>query len=437
MSEEKLICVSNGRQVGELIYLTRNNSVSFKYNHDWLNGEASHPVSLGLPMSHLSYSGEKVTNFLWGLLPDDPKTLQRWGKEHQVSANNAFRLLWHRGEDCAGNVQFIQPDQVSKFKKTVTRASYDKLTLDELNEMLEDLVEAARSNAPAGHADEGKFSLAGVQPKVALYYDEEKKVWGRPLNNTPTSHILKPQANDYVNFAVNEHFCVTLARKVGMAVTQSSILENSTIPTIVIKRYDRAQVGGALTRIHQEDFCQALGIHPDFKYENDGGPTALEAFRLIERTSSRPDEDMRRFFQALVFNWIISGTDAHAKNYSLLIGAENEVRMAPLYDLASHLYYQDRIHLKKQKLAMKIGGEYRTWRIGRRQWEKLIAEIPREAEVSLRSINLLINDVENQVTATVNELTAQGLKKTVVRKLGTVVRARCRDLKTSSSCNVV
>jgi serine/threonine-protein kinase HipA len=430
MTAEKLICISNGKRVGELVYKAKEDRVQFEYESSWLQSDENHPISLSLPLSNFKYSGHKVTNFLWGLLPDSPRTLERWGKLHHVSHNNVFRLLWHYGKDCAGNIQFIQPEKVSEFEKPLSRADYDRLSKKQLDVILKNLVIAEKSNAPAGYPDEGKFSLAGAQPKVALYFDEDTNVWGKPTGNTASTHILKPQASSYNDFAINEHFCNTLARKVGLLVTKSFVIQAGRIPTIVVERYDRLMVNGILRRIHQEDICQALGLHPNQRYENWNGPTAIDVFKLIENSSSSADRDMRTFFNALVFNWIISGPDAHAKNYSLLIGINNEVRLAPLYDLATNLYYQDTTHIRKQKLAMKIGGEYLVWKIRKRQWEKLISEIPKEAEVSMRAVYLLINDVEEKLTVTVGELVGQGLKKSAVQKMGRVIRARCKELKT-------
>ena len=125
-----------------------------------------------------------------------------------------------------------------------------------------------------------------------------------------------------------------------------------------------------VARLHQEDFCQALSVHPAIKYQTDGGPGAKQIVEVIRtnvsshalaanspKFSFAAEHDVSKFIDALIFNWLIGGTDAHAKNYSLLIGGGGMVRLAPLYDIASILAYPD-IDPRKAKLAMKIGDRY-------------------------------------------------------------------------------
>ena len=143
---------------------------------------------------------------------------------------------------------------------------------------------------------------------------------------------------------------------------------------IVVERYDRVKVETRWARIHQEDMCQALGLHPTRKYESDGGPGARTIVELLRTQSSNPQDDVQSFADAMAFNWLIAGTDAHAKNFGLLLGGGGAVRLAPLYDLASILPYRT-ISLQKAKLAMKIGGEYRLSNIGLRSWHKFATEL--------------------------------------------------------------
>ena len=109
--------------------------------------------------------------------------------------------------------------------------------------------------------------------------------------------------------------------------------------------------------MHQEDLCQALGVPPSGKYENERGPSPSDIARLLRRSMPPriADAAVFRFVEALIWNWLIAGTDAHAKNYSLLL-ANDQVRLAPLYDIASALPYG--VHERKLRLAMKIGGDY-------------------------------------------------------------------------------
>lgn len=112
-----------------------------------------------------------------------------------------------------------------------------------------------------------------------------------------------------------------------------------------------------MRRVHQEDLCQALGYPPEKKYQHDGGPKPEQIVGLLRKVASplNADNAVKRFFDALVWNWIIGGTDAHAKNYSIMLAA-GEVRLAPMYDVASALPYGT--HERRLKFAMKIGGHY-------------------------------------------------------------------------------
>ena len=159
---------------------------------------------------------------------------------------------------------------------------------------------------------------------------------------------------------LNEHLCLDAAGRAGLVVARTRVERFGEESAIVIDRYDRRRVRDRLVRIHQEDIAQALSVHPAGKYQNEGGPDAREVARLL-RDVMPPrvaDEAVWRFFDALAWNWLIAGTDAHAKNYSLLL-ASGDVRLAPLYDVASALPYG--VHERKLRFAMKIGGDYRVY----------------------------------------------------------------------------
>ena len=123
-------------------------------------------------------------------------------------------------------------------------------------------------------------------------------------------------------------------------------------------RYDRRPTPhGEIARVHQEDLCQALGVPPERNYQNMGGPTPAEIASLLRAHSAQPDEDIERFRDALIYNWLIAGTDAHAKNYSLML-AGGQVRLAPLYDVCSFLPYRGDRPVGRIPLAMRIGRDY-------------------------------------------------------------------------------
>ena len=223
-----------------------------------------------MPTTPTLYTGRRVLNFLWGLLPDNARILDAWGRRFQVSPRNPIALLSHVGEDCAGAVQFVTEPRLAEVLESAKAAVRIRWLDDRaLAERIRDVV---GDGAAARTATEGQFSLAGAQAKIALYFDAGRSRWGVPSGRTPTTHILKPAANDFEGFAENEHFCLSLTRRMGLAAAYSEWQSIGGIPTLIVERYDRIQREGHWHRVHQEDCCQALGVHPDAKYENEGGP---------------------------------------------------------------------------------------------------------------------------------------------------------------------
>lgn len=400
----RLLAIVEGRSMGELSYDERRDSISFRYDEEWTSLRDSFPLSLSMPMANPLHRDAVVRPFIEGLLPDNDEVLARWGRRHHVSPRNPFRLLEFVGEDCAGAVQFVVPDRAERWDGSKARRKVVWLSEQELSERIQELKDDHSAMRRIG--DRGQFSLAGAQPKLGLYWDESNKRWGIPEGATPTTHILKPNVGDFEDYDRNEHFCLRLAKRIGLAAASSKIDTVGGIPVIVVERFDRTWKGRSLFRVHQEDMCQALGISPRSKYQREGGPSAKDIFSLIRDSSGRPRVDELRFLDAMIFNWLIKGTDAHAKNYGFLHAGDHQVRLAPLYDLSSYLPYEKPKEERKVRMAMKIGGEYAWWKIGPRQWETASREwgIERDlvfAHVCLISERLLVgcDDVRREMNA--------------------------------------
>jgi serine/threonine-protein kinase HipA len=271
------------------------------------------------------------------------------------------------------------------------------------------------SGATRRPADVGQFSLAGAQPKTALLLHEGR--WGLPEGRIPTSHILKPPAQrEFDGYAENEHFCLMLAKRFGIPTCDSQVVRFDDEVAICVKRYDRAFVQDRWVRIHQEDTCQSLGVMPQRKYQNEGGPSPTQIAELIRQHSSRPAEDVPRFAIALMFNWLIGGPDAHAKNYSLLLGGGGETRLAPLYDLSSVLPYSH-VQRQKLKLAMKIGSHYHWSRVRRQDWVTLARELKIDPTVVGGTLTIMASTIADEAATVARQMTAQGLDHPVVQRL--------------------
>ena len=308
-----------------------------------------------MPLAQPDHGDGPIRAFLWGLLPDNEQVLQRWARTYQVSAGNPFALLRHVGEDCAGAAQFVRTERVEFLM--AGKGEVQWLDEDEVAKRLRLL----RRDPTAWHTfDTGQFSLAGAQAKTALYYEPNTGQWGEPQGATPTTHILKPAVTGLDDHDLNEHLCLRAADLLGLPAASSYVGRFGSERVIVVERYDRLRRrDGAVSRVHQEDMCQALGRPPTSKYQNEGGPTPEQIITVLRENvfpASAATDAVNRFVDALAYNWIIGGTDAHAKNYSVLL-AGAQVRLAPLYDVASALAYDDR-YLPRLRMAMRIGGEF-------------------------------------------------------------------------------
>lgn len=369
MTGRDLVAVLEGRPVATVTEAAGR--VRLRY-HDHHRGTHATPLSVSLPTQLRDHTHRSVSAFLWGLLPDNDRVVRRWARTYQVSAASPVSLLSSPvGADCAGAVQFATPERIHEL--TDPAGTIDWLTEAEVAAKLRAL-EVDSSDWIGERIKAGHFSLAGAQSKVALRFDPVTDRWGAPHGSEPTSHILKPGIRDLEGHALNEHLCLAAARRLGLRAAVTTIERFEDQLAVSIRRFDRTLSDGRLVRVHQEDMCQALSIHPDAKYQQDGGPGASAIVGLLRDLlpPSKADDAVHRFLDGLLFNWLVGGTDAHAKNYGLLLSGP-QVRLAPLYDIASMLPYEhDPLQLR---LAMKVVGEYRFKAVHARHWYKLALEL--------------------------------------------------------------
>jgi serine/threonine-protein kinase HipA len=405
----ELVTLLDGKEIGRVHNDTRSR-LTFIYDDQWRNASEAYPLSLSMPIAAKEHGRAAVEAFLWGLLPDNEQVLARWAAKFQVSARNVFALISHVGEDCAGAVQFVTPERL----EAIRNGKEDKVEWLDESELAKRL-QLLREDHAAWRLprDTGQFSLAGAQPKTALLLQNDR--WGIPSGRIPTTHILKPPTGHFDGHAENEHICLMLARNLGLPAAQSKVRRFKDEVAIVVERYDRLQKGNDIIRVHQEDTCQALGIMPTKKYQNEGGPGAANIIELLSTYSTDRDTDLDTFVTALGFNWLIAGTDAHAKNYSLLLSGP-DVRLAPLYDIASILPYEE-VDLRKAKLSMKIGGEYKVELIGLRQWQKFARDVRTNADQLIEVLISMARHLPDEVAAARALAREEGLNNTLIDRL--------------------
>ncbi len=346
----KLDVYLNNDSIGTLEQ-DRYGQMSFAYGSDWLDDTRAMAISASLPLRREPYSQRKCRHFFSGLLPEGP-TRVTLAKNLGISAGNEVSMLERIGGECAGALVFLPHGE----SLSDIRGEYRKLNEQELAEALKRL---PVQPLLAGEKDL-RLSLAGAQHKIAVFLDDDGEI-ALPLKNSPSNYILKPTVTEYPEIVSNECFSLTLANLVGINAAKSKMGFAGNIEYLLIERYDRTSTEKSKipARQHQEDFCQALGVSPESKYQEDGGPGLRDCFDLIRDFSSRPGIDLLALLDLVIFNIIIGNHDAHSKNFSLLYGehgGERSVRLAPAYDILSTVYYP----YLTPRMAMKIGKAYES-----------------------------------------------------------------------------
>jgi serine/threonine-protein kinase HipA len=390
-----------------------------EYADSYLSRADPTPVSLSMPVSRQRHGDPVVTAWLWGLLPDDPVVLRRWATAFETRSTSPFDLLATPvGEDCAGAVAFVPDSRLDVFHARGGQVEW----LDEADVAVR--LRGLREDRATwlGTDPGGRFSLAGAQAKTALLVRDGH--WGVPSGSTPTTHILKPAIVGLDNHDLNEHLCLSAARRCGMNAARSTVQSFAGEQALVVERYDRAVRSDGMIRIHQEDVCQALGISPERKYQNEGGPSSTDVATLLRDRTSDTDAVLR-FTEALIFNWLIGWTDAHAKNYSLLL-AGSTTRLAPLYDIASALPYPD-MHVRKLRPAMKFAGAYTLTGSGRRTWLKVAEEVGLPVETVHETARALITAVPDALADAAADPAVKQLASDLPATLVDAVAARARE----------
>ncbi len=426
----ELIILLRDRRIGVVTYY--QGRFAFRYDEEWLQNVNAVPLSLSMPLTKIQHGDAVIRPFLWGLLPDNEITLAAWGRRFGVSPRNAFALLAHIGEDLQGAIQIVSPENIDEMRNRegVTRLS---------TAILEHAFRQLTKDPGATQFTEtgGQFSLAGAQPKKALY--RVGKNWYEPRGRTPSTHILKPPIPHLEGQVENEAFCLRLAGRFGLPTPRIWIEHFGDLPVVVIERYDRVRMkgstrlpldsrGGEVRRVHQEDCCQALAVIPQNKYQNDGGPGIADIMQLLSG-SAKPGEDRDRFMKAQAYNFVIGGSDAHAKNFSLLLARQGRFRLAPLYDVISILPYLDR--RRDGRLAMSIDSHYRLDKIAPRHWECQARAAGYSPDRVIGHIRHFIARLPDEAAALADEFIREGLPSENLSKLVGCLVERCNALQIS------
>lgn len=389
-------------------------ALSLSYDTDYIKEERP-AVSLSLPLQGEPLEGDAVRAFFSGILPDDI-IRHRLAKYLGVSEKNPFALLEAIGGECAGALSLYPEGDVPPIEKKEDVRILDDHDLGEILELLK--------RRPMLAGDDGlRLSLAGAQDKIAV------GIRGGKITiisgTSPTTHILKPVIADIKDSVHNELFCMRLAQKMGIRTPNTEIRWLGETPYFLVERYDRVKnKAGHITRLHQEDFCQASGIMPDVKYEREGGPNIAQCQEIIIRSSARPAVDLLDLVNRIIFNYLIGNADAHGKNFSLLYSGDKPV-LAPAYDLLCTAAYKD----ISRKMAMKIGGKYLPEHVFIRHWYKLVPDtVAAKRNLEKQLVKMANNCLKEALKLKVG-LEAEGIESSIFGDICDIISKRAAHIK--------
>jgi serine/threonine-protein kinase HipA len=356
---DTLLVVSEGRLVGT-IAATAGERFTFEYSPEWLGRADAWPISQTLPLRGGTDAHEHVQRFFANLLPEG-RVRSLVTRRLGISESNDFELLKAIGGECAGALSIIPPE-LGWEPRT---GDYVPLSADELERHI-------RSGFvyPA-YAHEGamRLSLAGAQDKLPVFCEGDRLFL--PRGDAASTHIVKFPNRDFKYLPENEALIASIASHLGLRVVDTDLLTVGKTRVCRVKRYDRTRnAAGVLVRIHQEDFCQALGFPSHRKYESEGGPTFADCFGLVGNLVENPLADAEVLIRWHIFNLLAGNADGHAKNLALVYNRKGSVAIAPFYDLVCTALYPR----LDAKMAFSVGGCVDPGQMETACWKKLAQE---------------------------------------------------------------
>ncbi|HBK8048616.1 TPA: HipA domain-containing protein [Vibrio cholerae] len=336
--------------VGQFVQRSKNN-LSFSYSEQWLAYHSSFPISLSLPLRMGENSSFNVLNFMNNLLPDLMEERLRLAHSVGVQSNDVFTLLSKFGHDCTGGISFTESREPPKIGW-----KYREISASELNELVN------QRKSFLQFFGDYRPCISGTQRKTTLTRLNGK--WYVPQEKSLSSHIIKypmdviAQSNSVLDMSSsveNEFICAQIAKELGFRVPDMDIITvESGAKALAVKRFDRCFGNGAVTRRHQEDFCQIFGVpeHQKYQSENNLGVSKIVDVLSLSAQSEANNHD---YFKFMVLQCLLGATDGHLKNFSVHIAPGGHYQLAPFYDLLSAYPAVGASGLNKRKLKLAMG----------------------------------------------------------------------------------
>lgn len=401
---------SDQKLVGQL-WRSSIGYIGFRYDPQWIS-QGGFAISHTLPLNNTDYTAEESVahRFFANLLPEGGV------REHIVRdlkiSNTDFDLLRAIGGECAGALSILPVEQ-----QPSAQASYHPISEKELSSLV-----ARRGQVYTwGVNERPRLSLAGAQDKCPILVQDD--CYLLPQQESPSSHILKFELADYRHLPAYETFTTRLAKAVGLPVIDIQLRSIEKTRYALIVRYDRLwRDNGTVQRLHQEDFCQALGYGHERKYQEDGGPTFAQCYRLVQDVSSDPANDSQHLLRWQIFNVLAGNSDGHAKNLSLLYLANGEIRLTPFYDLVC----TRAIKRIDYHLAFSIGGERNPGMVTQKHWEALARQCDIQPKFLINQVQAIATQLLDCLDKTRNEFESQFGAYPALQRVEQVVTKQCR-----------
>ncbi len=362
-------------EVGQ-ITVEDNGKLSFDYDPHWIQTKGNFPLSTTMPIDHAQYEHTVILPWLSNLLPEEDQ-LVILSEALRISSADPLAILKEIGGDTAGAISIGEPSMREDWQYSPLSAFYG--TRNEEEALLQHLADLGRRPFVVGE-DGIRLSLAGGQKKSALAVldangdpklglPEEGDQLALPMYGAPSTIIVKPANERTPGIVENEAYCLCLANLIGIDAAKTSIMQAGDQKLLIVARYDRTLTkNGRIKRLHQEDFAQANSIYPNQKYEQGTIP-GLPLKQLLKTSDHLAPTDKLRLMDQVIYNILVANTDAHAKNYSILL---NDTILAPLYDVSTVLHWPQ----INQYYAQKLAGQRRQPKyLAARHWDEIAKEI--------------------------------------------------------------
>jgi serine/threonine-protein kinase HipA len=363
----------------------------FTYDPAWIALKGAFPISTTMPLKADRIGSDTFLPWAANLLPE-AEQLRTIGQLLGMSGGDVVGLLSAIGGDTAGALSIGRPGRSGSLQwRPVSKP-------EDLERIIREL-----PSKPFLAGDEGvSMSLAGAQTKLAVAVDESGSIY-IPLNGSPSTHILKPDSERLWGSVQNEAFCLTLARRMQIPTPTVTTGKAGQRTYLLVQRYDRRRENGRWRRLHQEDYCQALGVPPSAKYESNQtgirGPTLQDMFDLTRRHLGAAD--IARLLDVVIVNVLTCNTDAHAKNYSIMLRG-NGASFAPMYDVMCGEIWE---HVTRN-LAQKIAGTNRGEHLYARHWQQFARDCGLNPKQATDRVATLAQSALAEAAATESEVAA-------------------------------